>query len=61
MPDYSFKGVPCRVDYFDSFTMQNRYDEQGTVINIRADKMAEVEVYRPIRKRVIVPTDCVRV
>lgn len=50
-------GYDCEVEFFDSFTMNNRV-EQGRVID-RTETMATVEVDRPIRKRVRVPVDCV--
>ncbi len=47
-------GDSVIVDFFDSMTMRNR-QEQGVVTHVRADEMVDVEVEKPIRKRVTVP------
>lgn len=53
--------IKCFVDYFDSFKMRNRYNEPGEIIELRRDDTAEIEIDYPIRKRVIVPFNCVKV
>lgn len=45
----------CEVEFFDSFSMKNR-TEQGRVIE-RSETMVTVEVDKPIRKRVRVPSE----
>lgn len=53
--------IKCKVDYFDSFKLTNRFDEPGEIIRLRADDTAVVEVKYPVRKRVIVPFNCIKV
>ena len=61
MTELSVKGTRCTVDYFDSFTMKNRFDEPAGIISLRKDLLVEVEVSFPVRKRIIVPFHCIKV
>jgi hypothetical protein len=45
-----------KVDYFDSFRLQNRYNEPCKIIDNTGD-IWTVEVNYPIRKRIIVPKE----
>jgi len=48
----------CMVEFFDSFTKKNRI-EPGRIIQRRTSSIV-VEIERPVRKRVIVPSEYVR-
>ena len=50
--------ISYTVDYFDSFKMRNRYNEPCKIIEFRNDDMVYVEVSYPIKKRIVVPCDC---
>lgn len=47
-------GDRVRAAFFDSMTMKNRVEE-GTVTLVRKDGLVEVEVEKPIRKRITTP------
>ena len=58
--DYSLKGRPCVVDYFDSMTMRNQRSA-GAIESTRFDAYGEqlVEVKLASRKVVTVPSEYV--
>ena len=58
--DYSLKGRPCVVEYFDSMTMRNQRSD-GAVKSTRFDASGEqlVEVELASRKIVTVPSEYV--
>ena len=58
MTDTFRAGDLVQVEFFDSMTMKNR-SEQGVVVWVRTDREIEVEVEKPIRKRVTVPIEYV--
>ena len=53
-------GTAVLVNFFDSMTMKNR-TEGGVVTWVRADNEVEVEVEKPIRKRVTVPIEDIHI
>lgn len=61
MNEITFRGCNCKVDYFDTFRMANRFNEPARIISLRKDNCAVVEVNYPIKKRIILPFSCIKV